>query len=90
MVGVLLLRAALNLVSQYEGVLASIGLGRFPTSTKMGVGGGVVPALPWSLQQPLSSAADVGFPGDRGCGGSAWWGQAHRRACAAGGGTAPG
>lgn len=84
MVGVLLLPAALNLVSQYEGVLASIGLGRFPTSTKMGIGGGVVPALLWSLQQPLSSAADVGFPGDRGCGGSAWWGQAHRRACAAG------
>lgn len=83
-VGDLLSRAALNLVSQYEGVLASIGLGRFPTSTTIGVGGGVVPALLWSLQQPLSSAADVGFPGNRGCGGSAWWGQAHRCACAAG------
>lgn len=59
-------------------------VGRFSTSTAIGGGGRVAPALLWSLQQPLSSAADVGFPGDRGCGGSAWWGQAHRRACAAG------
>lgn len=48
-------------------------------------GGGAPPAGLWSLQQPLSSVADVGFPGDRGGGGgSAWWGRARRRACAAG------
>ena len=48
-------------------------------------GGGVAPpALSWALQQPLSSVADVGFPGDRGGGGSAWWGRARLRACAAG------
>lgn len=37
-----------------------------------------------------SSAADVGFPGDRDGGGSAWWGRARPRACAAKGGAAPG
>lgn len=48
-------------------------------------GGGVAPspALLRALQQPLSSAADVGFPGDRSGGGSAWWGRASPRACAA-------
>lgn len=61
---------------------ARVGEGRSPTSAgKWGRGRPSRP--PWSLQQPLSSVADVGFPGDRG-GGSAWWGRTRRRACAAG------